>query len=116
IETLEFGREDAVEEQRVDAVWQRTKDGYVVEIGIPMSLVGQRVGVAIDDRDRRGAARTSYGTLDVSDLRATGRLIAASPDLNDHLRQFAQPGVELTVASGTGAILTRLDARALPGD
>ena len=45
-----------------------------------------------------------------------GRLIAASPDLNDHLRQFAQPGVELTVASSTGAILTRIDAPALPGD
>ena len=61
-------------------------------------------------------ARTSYGTLEASDLRATGRLIAASPDLNDHLRQFAQPGVELTVASSTGAMLTRLDAPALPGD
>ena len=78
--------------------------------------VGQHIGVLIDDRDRRGAARSSYGTLDVADLRATGRLIAASPDLNDHLRQFAQPGVELTVASSTGAILTRLDAPALPGD
>jgi two-component system, OmpR family, sensor histidine kinase ChvG len=116
IETLEYGREDAVAEPRIDAVWQRAKDGFVLEIGIPMSLLGQRIGVAIDDRDRRGAPRSSYGTLDVADLRATGRLIAASPDLNDHLRQFAQPGIELTVASGTGAVLTRLDARALPGD
>ncbi|MBC8027557.1 MAG: hypothetical protein H7Y89_16310, partial [Steroidobacteraceae bacterium] len=49
-------------------------------------------------------------------LRATGRLIAASPDLSDHLRQFSQPGVELTVVSSTNAILTRLDAPALPGD
>jgi two-component system, OmpR family, sensor histidine kinase ChvG len=118
IETLEYGREQAVEEQRIDAIWQRTRagDGYVMEIGIPLSMVGQHLGVLIDDRDRRGAARTSYGTLDPSDLRATGRLIAASPDLGDHLRQFAQPGVELTVASSTGAILTRLDAPALPGD
>jgi two-component system, OmpR family, sensor histidine kinase ChvG len=116
IETLEYGREEAVVESRVDAGWQRNRDGYVLEIGIPMSLVGQRIGVAIDDRDRRGAPRASYGTLDVSDLRATGRLVAASPDLNDHLRQFSQPGIELTVASGSGAVLTRLEARALPGD
>ena len=116
IETREYGREEAVEEPRIEAVWQRARDGYVLEIGIPLSLVGQRVGVLIDDRDRRGAARTSYGTLDVADLRATGRLIAASPDLNDHLKQFSQPGVELTVASSTGAVLTRLDAPALPGD
>jgi len=116
IETREYGREEAVEEPRIDAVWQRSRDGYVLELGIPLSLVGQHIGVLIDDRDRRGAARSSYGTLEVSDLRATGRLIAASPDLNDHLRQFAQPGVELTVASSTGAILTRIDAPALPGD
>jgi two-component system sensor histidine kinase ChvG len=116
IETREYGREEAVEEPRIESVWQRSRDGYVVEIGIPLSLVGQHIGVLVDDRDRRGAARNSYGTLEVADLRATGRLIAASPDLSDHLRQFAQPGVELTVASSTGAILTRLDAPALPTD
>jgi signal transduction histidine kinase len=88
----------------------------VAEFGIPLSMIGQHFGVLIDDRDRRGASRTSYGTLEVADLRATGRLIAASPNLTDHLRQFAQPGVELTVASSSGAILTRLDAPALPGD
>jgi len=116
IETLTYGREQAVEEPRIEGVWQRSTDGWVLEIGVPLSMVGQHLGVLIDDRDRRGAPRASYGTLEASDLRATGRLIAASPDLNDHLRQFAQPGVELTVASSTGAVLTRLDATALPDD
>ncbi len=116
IETREYGREEAVEEARISAVMQRTRDGYVLEMSVPLSMVGQHCGVLIDDRDRRGATRTSYGTLDVADLRATGRLIAASPDLSDHLRQFSQPGVELTVASSTGAVLTRIDAPALPGD
>jgi len=127
IETREYGREEAVEEPRITAVWQRARDsggregtghdsGYVLEISIPLSMVGQHLGVEIDDRDRRGGPRTSYGTLDTADLRASGRLIAADPDLNEHLRQFSQPGVELTVASSTGALLTRLDAPALPGD
>ncbi len=116
IETLEYGREEAVEEPRIQAVWQRSREGWVLEIGVPLSMVGQHLGVLIDDRDRRGGRRTSYGTLEASDLRATGRLIAASPDLNEHLRQFSLPGVELTVSSPTGAALTRLDAPALPGD
>jgi two-component system, OmpR family, sensor histidine kinase ChvG len=116
IETLEYGRETAVEEPRIEGVWQRSREGWVLEIGVPLSMVGQHLGVLIDDRDRRGAPRASYGTLEASDLRATGRLVAASPDLNDHLRQFSQPGVELTVTSSTGAVLTRLEAPALPGD
>jgi two-component system, OmpR family, sensor histidine kinase ChvG len=116
IETREYGREAAVEESRISAVMQRTRDGYVLEMSVPLSMVGQHCGVLIDDRDRRGATRASYGTLDVADLRATGRLIAASPDLSDHLRQFSQPGVEITVASSSGAVLTRIDAPALPGD
>jgi two-component system sensor histidine kinase ChvG len=116
IETQEYGREAAVEEPRIQGVWQRAREGWVLEIGVPMSMVGQHLGVLIDDRDRRGAPRASYGTLEASDLRATGRLIAASPDLNDHLRQFSQPGIELTVTSFTGAVLTRLEAPALPGD
>jgi hypothetical protein len=36
-------------------------------------MLGQHIGVLIDDRDRRGAARSSYGTLEVADLRATGQ-------------------------------------------
>jgi two-component system sensor histidine kinase ChvG len=118
IETREFGREEAIEEPRINAVWQRTRDGtgYVLEVALPLTMVGRHLGVLIDDRDRRGAPRKSYGTLEVSDLRATGRLIAAAPDLSDHLRQFAQPGVELSVVSSTNSILTRLDAPALPGD
>jgi dedicated sortase system histidine kinase len=116
IETLEYGRETAVEEPRIQGVWQRSADGWTLEISVPLSMIGQHLGVLVDDRDRRGAARASYGTLEASDLRATGRLVAASPDLNDHLRQFAQPGVELRVASAAGALLTRLDAPALPAD
>jgi two-component system sensor histidine kinase ChvG len=116
IETREYGREEAVEESRISAVLQRSREGYVLEMSIPISLIGQHFGVLIDDRDRRGGPRTSYGTLEPSDLRATGRLVAASPDLSDHLRQFSQPGVELTVASSTGAVLTRIDAPALPQD
>ncbi len=116
IETLEYGREQAVVEPRIEASWRRSSEGYVLEIGIPLSMLGARIGVLIDDRDRRGGARTSYGTLDPSDLRATGRLVTASPDLGEYLRQFAQPGVELVVTAESGAVLTRLDAPALPTD
>src|SRR4051812_38574536 len=49
IETREYGREETIEEPRIEAVWQRTREGYVLEIGIPLTLVGQHIGVLVDD-------------------------------------------------------------------
>ncbi|HPF25112.1 MAG TPA: ATP-binding protein [Steroidobacteraceae bacterium] len=116
IETREYGREEVVDELRVEGAWRVLRDGYAIEFRIPLSMIGQHFGVLIDDRDRRGGVRSSLGTLDPAELTATGLLIAASPDLSDRLQQFAQPGVELQVASRTGATLARLEAPALPQD
>ncbi|MBK6599724.1 MAG: HAMP domain-containing protein [Proteobacteria bacterium] len=116
IETREYGREDVVDEPRIEGAWRATRSGYVVEFRVPLSMIGQHFGVLIDDRDRRGGVRSSIGTLEPGELTAIGRLLAASPDLSERLQQFAQPGVELTVASQTGTTLARLDAPALPQD
>jgi len=116
IEIREYGREEVVDELRIEGAWRATRTGYVIEFRVPLSMIGQHFGVLLDDRDRRGGARRSLGTLDAAELTANGLLVAASPDLSERMQQFAQPGVELTVASQTGATLARLDAPALPQD
>ena len=105
IETREYGRQVAVDEPRIAAAWQRTPAGYRVEIRLPLSMIGGRFGVLVDDRDQRGAEPQSYGTLLPEDLSTRGRLIAASPDLGAYLSQFAQPGVRLTVTTPDGRVL-----------
>src|SRR6516165_11605788 len=82
IESGEYGEQRVVIEPRVRAAWQPSREGYRVEMRVPLSMLGERFGVLIDDRDSRGAAPISYGTLRSDDLHTRGRLIVAAPELS----------------------------------
>jgi signal transduction histidine kinase len=112
IEPGEYGQQSAAIEPRVRGAWQPTRDGYRVELRVPLSMLGDRFGVLVDDRDARGAAPVSYGTLRVDDLRTLGRLIVASPQLGTYLTQFMQPGLKVAVMAPGGRVLARADALA----
>src|SRR3984893_14203950 len=102
IETGEYGQLTAVNEPRILGALQPTARGYRLELRIPLSMLGERFGVLIDDRDRRGADPVSYGTLRSDDLHTVGRLIVAAPELTTYLKQFRQPGMRLAVAAPEG--------------
>jgi two-component system, OmpR family, sensor histidine kinase ChvG len=114
IESGEYGQQSARLEPRVRGAWQPTREGYRVEVRVPLSMVGGRFGVLVDDRDARGAAAVSYGTLRSEDLHPLGRLIVASPELTSYLAQFMQPGLKLAITTPTGRVLARADALAEP--
>ncbi len=116
IELREYGREEAVDEMRVTGAVRANATGYVIEARIPLSMIGRRFGVILDERAVRGGPRVSLGTLDPADLDAVGVLVAASPDLGGQLLQFSQPGIEIAVTSVAGTQLARLQAPALPQD
>jgi two-component system sensor histidine kinase ChvG len=117
IETRELGQQVAVDEARIGGAWQPTRSGYRVELRVPLSLLGNRLGVLVDDRDERGALPMSYGTLRGDDLRTRGRLLVASPDLTTYLQQFIQPGLRLTVATPKGGMLATAEGVAVtPGE
>jgi signal transduction histidine kinase len=110
IETGEYGQLTAVTETRIIGAWQPTPGGYRVELRIPLSMLGERFGVLIDDREQRGADPVSYGTLRSDDLHTAGRIIAASPELTVYLKQFLQPGLRLSVSGPEGRLLAQADA------
>ena len=114
IESGELGQQSAVTEPRVSGAWQAAAGGYRAELRVPLSMIGDRIGVLIDDRDARGGVPVSYGTLRSDDLHTMGRLITASPDLTNYLVQFLQPGLRLTVMSPTGRVLAQADALGQP--
>jgi len=116
IETRELGREVAVDEPRISGAWQAVRGGYRIELRVPLSMLGSRFGVLVDDRDARGAEARGFGTLRTDDLATLGRLVAPSSGLRRYLEQFVQPGVTIEVSSPSGALLARTGAAALPTD
>jgi two-component system sensor histidine kinase ChvG len=110
IEAGEYGQLTAVNEPRILGALQATARGYRLELRIPLSMLGERFGVLIDDRNQRGADPVSYGTLRSDDLHTVGRLIAASPELTTYLKQFRQPGLRLSVAAPEGRLLAQVDS------
>ena len=112
IESGEYGEQRVLIEPRVRAAWQPYREGYRVEIGVPLSMLGERFGVLVDDRDARGAAPISYGTLRSDDLHTLGRLIVAAPELSSYLAQFMQPGLKLALSAPDGHALAHVDALA----
>ncbi|HVN44167.1 MAG TPA: ATP-binding protein [Steroidobacteraceae bacterium] len=112
VEPGEYGEQHAVIEPRVRAAWQPMSGGYRVEIGMPLSMLGERFGVLVDDRDARGTTPLSYGTLRSDDLHTLGRLIVAAPELATYLTQFMQPGLKLSINASDGQTLARIDALA----
>ena len=112
IETGEFGQNIAVEEPRIVGAVQPSRKGYTVELRVPLSMIGRRFGVLIDDRNVRGAVPVSYGTLRSDDLHTVGRLIVSAPELTGYLAQFMQPGLRLGVTTASGRLLAQVDALA----
>ncbi len=112
IDSGEYGQQSTAIEPRIRGAWQPAKDGYRIELRVPLSMLGGRFGVLVDDRDARGAAPVSYGTLRSEDLHPLGRLIVAAPELTAYLAQFMQPGLRLAVTTPAGRVLARADALA----
>ena len=110
IEAGEYGEQSAPLEPRIRGAWQPTREGYRLELRVPLSMLGDGFGVLVDDRDARGATPVSYGTLRSKDLHTLGRLLVAAPELTTYLAQFIQPGLRLAVATPAGRVLARADA------
>jgi signal transduction histidine kinase len=110
IETHELGRQVAVDEPRIIGGWQPMDGGYRVELRIPLSMLGARLGVLVDERRRRGGDAVSFGTLDHDSLAPLGRLLIPAPELGNYLAQFVQPGLRLTVIGTDRAVLSQVDA------
>ena len=110
IETQDLGRQVAIDEPRIVGGWQPMTGGYRVALRIPLSMLGARLGVLVDERARRGAEPVSIGTLDPDSLAPQGRLLIPSPELSSYLAQFAQPGLRLTVVGADQAVLSQVDA------
>jgi two-component system sensor histidine kinase ChvG len=95
-------------DDRIEAAWIATPQGYSIELRLPISMLGQTLGIAVVDVDPPTAASAS-GEYDVAlisgwDTTTTraGPLIVQSRSLRMALEQFANRSNRYTVIDSAG--------------
>ncbi len=93
--------------EEIRGEWQETTAGYNLELRIPMSLLGLRLGIAVVDADRRGESLTvnetgtvQYAPSDIDVI--PGLLVYQLPVLDAQLARFAGDTYRLTVTDLAG--------------
>ncbi len=94
-------------EVRIKGEWQETRDGYVIEIRIPIRMLGQRLAFAIadvDDRRARGIVELiSTAGRHLPEEMAT--LIIPSPGIENFLAGFARPDSRVWVVDRNARVM-----------
>jgi len=83
---------EAIPDPRIQAVFHLLPRGYLIELRLPRSLVGPRLGFTIVNADdRSGVTRvTSIGTSDTSSKQALGAVIVPSPEVSELVRRLGR--------------------------
>ena len=92
---------------RVIGSWQETAKGYVLEVRVPLALVGSALGVGVIDVDRGadGFAAQIGATWDEA-TGAPGRFIYRRPELESVLGQFGRAEGRFRVLDADGWVLS----------
>jgi dedicated sortase system histidine kinase len=70
-------------ENRIQGVWQEIPNGYILELRIPLSKIGDRLGFAIADVDNQNSReiKTLIGTSAIQNLETVGKVFVPSPEI-----------------------------------
>lgn len=95
-------------EVRIKGTWKETDDGYILELRVPMSMVGARIAFAIVDVDDvatrtiRAIIGTAAGTRRVEEL---GVVIVPSPEIERILKELERSTERMWVVDHNRRVL-----------
>lgn len=103
-------------ETRIQGVWQEKDDGYVVEMRIPLDLIGSRLAFAVADvdDDESRELETVVGTGPGGKPADLGVLMASSPELERLLKALERPAVKIWVVDRIKRVRARVGGLAGP--
>lgn len=94
-------------EERIRGEWQENPNGYIVELRIPLDLVGQRMALGVTDVDDPGK-REILAQVTSTPFYAQGRpdlLIWPDPEMERMLERLAQPRSRVRVVDRNHRVL-----------
>lgn len=80
-------------EPRIQGMWTETMNGYVLELRMPMAMIGHKLAFAIADIDNENSRNIAYlvGTATANDSHELGWLISPSDTIADILQPLNRP-------------------------
>jgi len=96
-------------EPRIQGVWTETGDGYIVELRIPVTLIGKRLAFAIADVDnsRERKVETLIGTANPGKRGELGWLLAPSENIEKLLKDLNRPNSRIRIVDQNQRIRAR---------
>ncbi|MEJ2690774.1 MAG: ATP-binding protein [Deltaproteobacteria bacterium] len=88
-----------ISEKRIQGFWKQTRGGYIIEMRIPLRLMGDRVSFALADVDDPVSREVQMviGTGGVKRAEELGILLAKSPELDTLLKALQRPATKIWV-------------------
>lgn len=96
-------------EPRIQGVWEETKDGYIVEMRIPLDMVGKRLAFAVADVDDSSTriVKTLIGTANPGQIGELGWLLAPSRDIEALLKRLDRPHSRIRIVDSNRRVRAR---------
>jgi two-component system sensor histidine kinase ChvG len=93
-------------EPRIQGVWAESDDGYILEIRIPMDMIGQKLAFAIADVDNPAERKITalVGTAATEDAKKLGWLLSPSDAIESILASFSRPQSRILIVDSNRRI------------
>ena len=91
-----------VAERKIQGTWSETDDGYIIEIRIPMSMVGPKLAFAIGDIDDTNKRNKKYiiSTTTLDNKQNFGWVVTPSTTIKDILGALNRPHSRILIVDG----------------
>ncbi len=88
-----------VSEQRIQGVWKPTDKGYILEIRIPLAMLGSKLAFTVADVDDRKNRKIStlIGTANLEENNEPGWLLTTSTAIEEILKSLDRPYARIRV-------------------
>ncbi len=96
-------------EPRIQGVWTETEDGYIVEMRIPLDMIGKRLAFAVADVDNAETLEieTLIGTANPDQIGELGWLLAPSRDIEALLKRLDRPHSRIRIVDSNRRVRAR---------
>ncbi len=79
-------------ETRIQGVWKTIDKGYLIEIRLPLAMIGEKLGFAIADvdNDNQRAIKTLIGTSAIHNMDKLGTVFIPSPEIDQLMQSMGE--------------------------